>query len=159
MLGLTKKTDYALLALSHLAQEEEGRAVRAKEIAEQYDIPVELLAKIMQKLARARMLGSAPGPTGGYCLMRAPHEISIAAVVEAVEGRPAIAQCMKDTQNGCEQLEKCTIRAPLERVNLRVYQLLNRISLAEIIDPEPSESAPRQHSLPFIDRKSAPLVR
>lgn len=132
MLGLSKRTDYALLALSHLARVEPGRAVRARDIAARHDIPVELLAKILQKLARAGMLESAPGPTGGYLLTRAAETISVGAVVQAIEGGTGLTQCMKADERACEQLLKCTIRTPLERVNARVQNLLDHISLAEI---------------------------
>lgn len=132
MLSLSKKTDYALLALSYLARAEAGRAVNTKEIAEQYDIPVELLAKILQRLAKAELLTSTPGPTGGYRLGRAAETISIGAVVELIDGPPAITQCLKTAHKDCEQHTKCTIRAPLARINARLFQMLNLISLAEI---------------------------
>ncbi|HSV73544.1 MAG TPA: Rrf2 family transcriptional regulator [Chthonomonadales bacterium] len=133
MLGLSKRTDYALLALSYLARAEEGRAVRAREIAEEHDMPVELLSKILQKLARAGMLASAPGPTGGYVMARIPDDISVGAVIAAVEGRaPALVPCMKRDDHGCEQHTKCTIRMPLASVNARVHHLLANITLSEI---------------------------
>jgi Rrf2 family protein len=109
-----------------------GRVVRARDIAEQHDIPLELLAKILQKLARAGMLESAPGPTGGYVLARSADSISVGAVVQAVEGETGLTQCMKPDERICEQHLKCTIRTPLERVNARVQNLLNHISLTEI---------------------------
>lgn len=136
MLGLTKKTDYALLALSYLARGESGQVVRTKTIAEQFDIPSELLAKILQKLARSGMLTSTPGPTGGYVLARSADEITIGGVVRAVEGSPALTQCLKSVDNECEQRGKCTIRGPLERVNARVFQMLDRTTLTEITAPE-----------------------
>src|SRR5579871_2718675 len=91
MLSLSKKTDYALLALSYLTRAGESRAVNTKEIAEQYAIPVELLAKILQKLAKAQLVVSTPGPTGGYRLARPAAAISIATVIQVVDGPPAIA--------------------------------------------------------------------
>jgi len=89
MLSLSKRADYALLALSHLAvtqSEDPDRLVNTKEIAEQYEIPVELLAKILQMLARNGMVASHPGPTGGYRLMRRPAAISIGEVITAIDG-------------------------------------------------------------------------
>ena len=95
MLSLSKKTDYALLALCYLTQSGTDRAVNTKEIAEQYDIPLELLAKILQKLAKYKLVTSIAGPTGGYRLARTPEAISIGAVIEAIDGPPAIVHCMK----------------------------------------------------------------
>src|SRR5580658_10104194 len=112
MLSLSKKTDYALLALSYLTRAEAGRAVNTKEIAEQYAIPVELLAKILQRLAKAKLVLSTPGPTGGYRLARPAETISIGAVIAVIDGPPAITHCMKTDGNRCDQLNRCTIREP-----------------------------------------------
>jgi Rrf2 family protein len=132
MLSLSKKTDYALLALSHLAKAEAGRAVNTREIADQFGIPVELLAKILQRLAKVQLVVSTPGPTGGYRLAKPATAISVGAVISVIEGPTAIAHCMKSFDNRCEQHNRCTIRHPLERINARIYQMLDLISLAEI---------------------------
>lgn len=132
MLGLTKKTDYGLLALSHLARSQHGRALRTREIAEVFGIPVELLAKIMQRLARSGLVSSMPGPTGGYALARPAQHISIGDVIESIEGMPAIVACLKSDASACDQHPRCTIRRPLERVNARVYSMLCRIPLSEL---------------------------
>lgn len=136
MIGLTKKTDYALLALCHLSHADAAQSVRTREIAERFAIPAELLAKIMQRLARAGIVESAPGPTGGYVLARAPHRINIGEVIEAVEGSPALVHCMKSELPDCDQHPTCTIRKPLERINARVFQMLSHISLQEVCDEE-----------------------
>ena len=140
MLSLSKKTDYALLALSYLTEVGAGRAANTREIAEKYDIPVELLAKILQRLAKAGLVASTAGPTGGYRLARTPESISVGAVIEIVDGTPAIAQCFRVDGHACEQLDKCTIRHPLERINTRILQMLNLISLEEIARDETVES-------------------
>ena len=132
MLNLSKKTDYALLALSHLARVESGRAVNTREIADQFSIPVELLAKILQRLAKAQLIVSTPGPTGGYKLARPAAAISVGEVITVIDGPTAITQCMKSSSNLCDQHNRCTIRHPLERINERILQMLNLISLAEI---------------------------
>ncbi len=132
MLGLTKKTDYALLALAYLAARQHGGAVRAREIAEHHGIPTELLAKILQRLAKSGLLVSTPGPTGGYALARPADDITVGAVLEAVEGAPALAQCLRNTDNCCEQEVHCTIRRPLERISARVYDMLDAIPLSEL---------------------------
>lgn len=141
MLSLSKKTDYALLALSYLTQTGDARAVNTKEIAEKFDIPVELLAKIMQRLAKFRIVTSTAGPTGGYRLARSPEAISIGEVVECIDGPPALTQCMKTVGNACEQRDKCTIRSPLERIHTRIMQMLSLISLAEINRDETENTA------------------
>lgn len=131
MLGITKKTDYALIALTHLASTEAGTAVRAREIAERYGIPPDLLAKILQKLAKSGLLVSCTGRSGGYALARAADEITVGEVLEAVEGAPALAQCLRGDEACCEQLTQCNIRHPLARINARVFQMLDNIPVSE----------------------------
>ena len=148
MLSLSKKTDYALLALSYLTEVGAERSANTKEIAEKYDIPVELLAKVLQRLAKGRLITSTAGPAGGYRLARAPEAISIGTVIEIVDGTPAIAQCMKTDAHFCDQQSKCTIRHPLARINARILQMLSLISIAEITRDDPTESA-----IPFLSRR------
>lgn len=133
MLGITKKTDYALIALTHLATAEDGSTVRAREIAERYAIPPDLLAKILQKLAKSGLLVSTPGRTGGYTLARNADEITIGEVLAAVEGTPALAQCLREDASCCEQLEQCNIRHPLARINARVFEMLDAIPVSELV--------------------------
>ncbi len=147
MLTFSKKIDYAILALSYLMHTPQ-RAVNTKEIAEEYDIPVELLAKILQRLAKADLLTSTSGPTGGYRLSRTPESISIGFIVDTIEGRPALVQCLREDHQACEQHDKCTIRTPLMRVNERILYLLNHVSLAEICREELSTVSP----IPFLVR-------
>ena len=133
MLSLTKKTDYAILALSCLASVDEGQVINVREIATQFDLPAELLAKAMQCLAREGMVISHAGPAGGYSLARDPVEISVADIVLALEGPLRIASCFdEDSSNLCAAIEKCTLREPIKRLQQRLFELLDGISLAEM---------------------------
>ncbi|MBM3496422.1 MAG: Rrf2 family transcriptional regulator [Armatimonadetes bacterium] len=132
MLGITKQTDYALLALTYLASAEDGGAVRARDIAERYGMPVDLLAKILQRLTRSGLLVSSQGRLGGYVLARPVEEITIGAVLEAVEGAQALAQCMRGDHAGCDQHVRCTIRRPLAKINARVFHMLDAIPVSDL---------------------------
>jgi Rrf2 family protein len=135
MLSLSKRTDYALLALCDLARTAEpGAPVSAREIAERYDIPVEFLAKILQALVRGKILVSASGATGGYRLARPAEAISVGDVVAVVDGPPALVPCLRAAHNDCAQQPKCTLRGPLARINARIGEMLNTISVAEITE-------------------------
>jgi Rrf2 family protein len=133
MITLTKRTDYALMAVAHLAGHDAGQPVPARDIAGAYEIPAELMAKILQKLARSGLLVSSPGPTGGYSLARPAESITVGEVVEAVEGGPALAQCMRGDHADCEQSKRCTIRGPLARINARMLGMLDAIPVSELM--------------------------
>ncbi len=133
--AFTKKTDYALLALSYLAGTADDRLVGPREIASHYDIPGELLAKVMQTLARAALVASVPGPAGGYRLSRPAPQISIGEVLEAVDGPLAIAQCWDEGPGGgCAQAQRCHLRGPLARMQEQIASLLRSTSLADVVD-------------------------
>lgn len=133
MFSLTKKTDYALLALCGLAREPQGRALNTKVIADRYHIPPELLAKILQQLARKRLVVSTSGPTGGYRLARRPIEITVKDVVDAVDGQAALVQCFREGHDGCVQFATCTIRSPLELVQKRMAEVLNETTMHDLV--------------------------
>jgi Rrf2 family protein len=144
MLRLSKKADYALLAIRHLAANSAREAVSAREVAETYDIPAELLAKVLQKLVRARLLASHQGIRGGYALARPAGLMSVADVIQAVDGPLTVTAC-SDLDHSCEQYSKCNIRDPLWRIKDRIVSALAATSVAELaadLHPPPGPSVP-----------------
>src|SRR5438093_9583971 len=118
MLRLSKKTDYALMAMKHLALRSDRGSSSAREIAEQYDIPIELLAKVLQRLVRRGLLASHQGTHGGYQLARVPAQISVADVIQAIDGPVTVTACTTDDAR-CDQYAKCNVRDPRWRVGDR----------------------------------------
>lgn len=131
MLRLSKKADYALIAMKHLALRPDQAALSAREIAEQYDIPIELMAKVLQRLAREGLLASHQGTRGGYQLSRAPAAISVADVIQAVDGPLTVTACSTEEEN-CEQYSKCSVRDPLWKIKERILEALQACSITEL---------------------------
>ena len=134
MLRLSKKADYALIAMKHLAVRGDRGAQgssSAREIAEQYDIPIELMAKVLQRLVRMRLLASTQGTRGGYMLGRSPAAISVAEVIEAIDGPFTVTACSTE-KHDCEQFNKCSIRDPLWQIRERIAAALETVTIAEI---------------------------
>jgi Rrf2 family protein len=143
MLRLSKKADYALMAMKHLAVRADGSSASAREIAEQYDIPVELLAKVLQRLARRGLLTSLQGTRGGYRLARPTTMISVADIIQAIDGPLTVTACSSEAEN-CGQYAKCNIRDPLWKIKDRIVSALTTCSLQEISSdlPEGEPSLP-----------------
>jgi Rrf2 family protein len=131
MLRLSKKADYALLAMRHLAAHRDRGAMSSRELAESYDIPAELLAKVLQKLVRGKLLVSVQGIRGGYALGRPSERISVADVIQAVDGPLTVTAC-SDTDHSCDQYSKCNIRDPLWQIKDRIVSALAATSVAEL---------------------------
>ena len=143
MLRLSKKADYALMAMKHLAMHPDSASTSAREIAEQYDIPVELMAKVLQVLARRGLLTSHQGTRGGYTLSKSSSSISVADIIQAIDGPLTVTACSTDDE-GCEQFMKCNVRDPLWRIKDRIISALETVTLAEIASevPLPSDVSP-----------------
>jgi len=133
MLKLSKKVDYGLMAISHIAFcEDEKKIVNTKRIAEEYRIPVELLAKILQKMAKGGLITSLNGPKGGYVLARPPRDITVGQVVNAIEGPIELVHCYRENETDCQQLSKCSVRKPIRRIQDSIARLLDSITIEEI---------------------------
>lgn len=147
MLRLSKKADYALLAMRHLAAHSDRGAMSARELAEAYDIPAELLAKVLQNLVRAKLLDSHQGIRGGYGLARPAPSISVADVMQAIDGPLTVTAC-SDLDHSCDQYAKCNIRDPLWRIKDRIVSALAATSVADLatdmttIPPPPGTAVP-----------------
>ena len=132
MLRLSKKSDYALIAMKHLAlKTDQGGSSSAREIAEQYDIPLELMAKVLQRLVKSGLLASHQGTRGGYQLGRPASAISVADVIQAIDGPVQITVCSAEDEL-CEQYAKCNVRDPLWRIKERILDALRSCTIAEI---------------------------
>src|SRR5208337_3825583 len=132
MLKLTKKADYGLIALRHLASVP-GATASTKDMAEAYHLPVTLLAKVLQQLARAGIVKSVAGTNGGYKLIRHPGAVSALEVVRAIDGPVILTHCF--TEHGtCDQSESCTVREPLRRVHEAILELLNKFTIMDLAE-------------------------
>jgi len=133
MVRLSKKTEYGLIALRHIIACK-GELVTAKEIAETYHIPFDVLAKVLQRLAKVGLIASHQGVKGGYTLLKNPEEVRVAMVINAVEGvQPAITQCLSDGPESCVVFSVCTIRSPLSKVQANIDHAFNNMTLSEIV--------------------------
>jgi len=139
MLRLSKKTDYALIALKDLASSPAATSCSAREIAARYDIPVELMAKVLQRLARRGLLESHQGTRGGYKLSRPADRISVADVIQAIDG-PVLVTACSDEDETCEQYSKCNVRDPLWRLKDRIVQALVSFTLQELAEDDGLQS-------------------
>jgi Rrf2 family protein len=138
MLRFTKRADYGLMAIHYIAIHDDLGAVSAKRIAEEFAIPQELLAKILQRLAKQGLIVSHNGPKGGYVLTRRPAEIPIGEVIRALEGPISIVSCLEEASD-CLQMERCSLRRPVQKIQVAIAQLLDTMSLAELTSDDVPE--------------------
>jgi Rrf2 family protein len=134
MVRLSKKVEYGLIALRHIAIRGNSGVVTAKEIADTYKIPYEMLAKVLQKLTKAGLVISHQGVHGGYTLGRSPREVPVSMIINAIEGTtPVIASCMSEGPTSCGVFDLCTIKSPLSKVQANIENAFSSMMLSEIV--------------------------
>ena len=137
MLKLTKKADYGLISLKHLAVKHGSAS--AKEISDAYGIPLPLLSKVLQKLTRSGFLQSVYGTNGGYRLRQDPSKITALEVIRAIDGPVFLTSCFTE-HSDCGLASRCNVREPLRNLQESIQQLLGALSISDMCDEEaPSE--------------------
>jgi Rrf2 family protein len=138
VLQLTKRTEYGLIALVHMANRD-GQYVSAREISDRYPVPRRLLAEVLKALCRADLVDSQRGARGGYALSRSADQITLGEVVAALEGVPTLASCENVSRHGeCEIEPTCPIRSPLHRIRQGIWHLMEGTTLRSLIRPAPA---------------------
>lgn len=131
-------TDYAVVLATHLATAKGPHA--ARDLAVQTQIPEPTASKVLKKLARTGVVVSQRGAKGGYALARAPEQIGIHEVIEAIEGPIAVTECSDETTDSlCEYETNCGVRANWQRINVAVQEALSKITLADMAFPGTAE--------------------
>jgi Rrf2 family protein len=133
------------MAVRHLALTSGPSSASAREIAEQYDIPIELMAKVLQRLVRAGLLISTQGTRGGYTLSRPSSAISVGDVIQAIDGPFTVTACSSEKID-CEQYSKCSIRDPLWQIRERITAALDTVTIAEMAADSDAATAPVAHA-------------
>lgn len=141
MLAFTRKTDYALIALTHLAQHPD-QCNSAREIASRYGVPLPLLMNILKQMNQRGLAQSIRGPRGGYRLALPPEKISLNDIIGAVEGPVQLVQCVDWYQHkargkiktGCDLMAACPVRPTIHRVHARLVEFLSGVTLADVVD-------------------------
>lgn len=139
MFKLSKKADYGLIAVKHLALHRRDHSFSANEIAEEYGISATLMAKVLQKLAHKSIVAAKHGSSGGYQLSKEPSQISALEVISAIDGPVLITSCVTNHGN-CDATQRCSVKEPLRRVNESILNVLGSVTIAQMSeDPqEPS---------------------
>jgi Rrf2 family protein len=138
MLSLSKKTDYALIALTYLA-ERPGRVASAREIASAYDLPVSLLMNILKSLHQAGILTSTRGTKGGYRLQVDPGTRSLYELIQIVDGDPQLAECTShddcNSPSACKVSRTCPVQSPIKALHHKLIRFLKDVKLSDLILP------------------------
>ena len=130
MLKITRKVEYALIALRHMQLKQPEELTSTKEIATRYGVPQQLLAKTLQHMARDGILEAVQGSAGGYRVATNLDKISMKDFFEKLEGPLGMMDCYFDSD--CIQIGSCNIRVPIQRINDNMRNLFSQMSVQEV---------------------------
>ena len=131
---LTRQGDYAVRVVVDLASRPDGAVVPRARIQERQDVPAAYLAKIVQALARAGLVRTHPGARGGVALGRAPAEITLRDVIEAVEGPIHLNRCVAHP-GACPRDRFCSVHPVWLRLQALVTRELDAVTIAALAGP------------------------
>ncbi len=135
MLKISKSVEYSILALKYISDHGGDEKINAKRISQEVNIPFELLAKLLQKLARKGIIISEQGTKGGYKLNYSPEKLTILTILNAIEQDIQLTDCSFEgaTSNDCARMDNCCLRNPLTNIQSKIIKMFDQTSLAEII--------------------------
>lgn len=130
MIRMSKLTDYAILLLAHLARA--TGTLTAQELSSRSRVPVPTVSKLAKELSRAGLVVSHRGRHGGYGLSRPADRISVAEIVEALEGPIALTECAKPMGGDCDLGDTCLARESWDPVSRAIESALRELPLSSI---------------------------
>ncbi len=137
MLSLSRKVDYALIALAEMARDP-SRNVSVRDVADRMDVPGRLLANILNQLTHCGLVTSSRGLRGGYRLARPADQITLATLIEAVEGPMQLTYCcptppQAERRGVCQLQGKCGVREPVQKLHAQLRNFLSQVTLHDIV--------------------------
>nr|MBN2278896.1 Rrf2 family transcriptional regulator [candidate division Zixibacteria bacterium] len=129
----TRAEGYGLLGVIYLANQDQDQVIPLSEIATAEDVPEKFLAKIFQNLTKTGIVRSHRGVKGGFSLNRSPDEITVRAVVEAIQGPYHIIRCLNDNDNDCcQKTENCPLRDVLAEAEEKLLGVFSSYTIADL---------------------------
>jgi len=132
MLRLSKKVEYGILAMQYMAAHPRN-LFTAKSLSENLHLSYDFLAKTMQKLMRAGLLDSQQGTKGGYFLSKPAESIRLMDILESLESRPELVDCVSDEKD-CEKKENCYLHGPIQLLQKKVEDIFLLTTVQDIVE-------------------------
>jgi FeS assembly SUF system regulator len=140
---MSRLTDYGIVLLTQLAADAAQAEApgplepvhNARELAARAGLPLPVVSKILKTLTREGLLHSHRGVKGGYALVRRPEDISVASIIDALEGPIALTECGTEAHGVCAREARCAVRQPWQQINREVRRTLERVRLSDLANP------------------------
>lgn len=152
MLRISRLTDYGIVLLATIAERAPGATCNARELAETTRLPFPMVGKVLKTLAQAELLVSHRGAKGGYALARPPKDVTVAEIIEALEGPIALVECSAGPGQ-CGQESSCHVRDPWQVIHSTIRSTLAHVTLDRLVGPH--AAGPLLQIAPLTPREAA----
>lgn len=129
---ISRKLEYALMAIKYMSQKVPGELTTAKEVSEHFKSPFDATARVMQHLAQRGLFRSEQGVFGGYQLNKDLAKVSLLDLINCIDGPTAIAKCLQK-ENPCEIQDHCNIITPVSLINQKLNEFYDGIKLKDLL--------------------------
>ena len=157
MLRMAKLTDYGIVLLSQFAARQDATPMTARELSAHARLPLPTVGKLLKQLSHGGLLSSQRGTKGGYSLARPAREITVAQIIEVLEGPMALTECQ--APGVCDQERFCSVKPNWLVINRTVRDALSNVTLAEMARPMravfPISLSPASHPGRMLPRSPA----
>jgi len=136
MIKFSRKTEYALIAIQYIANKGITEFSTAKEISDNYNISYELLAKILQRLAKNNIITSTKGVNGGYKFIKSPDDVTLSEIIESLNESYALTRCLKKNRpnkTDCQIADCCTLKNPVAIIQNRLNIFFDDITIRHLM--------------------------
>lgn len=135
MFKINRITDYAVVILNTMCHKDVGTLFSAADLAERTAIPLPTVSKTLKLLAKGGILKSHRGVSGGYAITRPPREITIAQILQAIEGPLALTACVEESEDDCDAKNYCPLSGQWETMNQGIADVLNSVTMEDMAKP------------------------
>lgn len=142
MIRMTKQTDYGIRILTQFATTQSHGVFTARDAAVSSHIPLPMVSKILKMLAKHGMLTSIRGVKGGYRLAKTADQISVAEIIQILEGPISLMECTSGVPGECRVEENCPVRGHWWAINHTVQKALEGLTIQAMVQPAPSPVIP-----------------
>lgn len=149
MIKLSRLTDYAVTLLTQMVSEDQA-VWSASGLAEKTGLSLPTTSKILKQLNKSGIIGAQRGASGGYKLNQPAPDITIATIVEAMDGPIALTSCAEGGEQNCNVEKTCPMSGNWNKINRAVRRALDEVSLADMAIPQPRKTAPDEAPQPGV---------
>ena len=132
MLRLSKLTDYGIVLLAQIARSGAGDVHSAKNLSGETGLPLPTVEKLLKQLQRVGLVVSKRGPKGGYTLVKSSDEITLANIIELLQGAVALTECTDESNSICDVVSSCCVRGHWPLINQVVRSAFNSVTLRDL---------------------------